>query len=294
MAGVGGALKSFWNLVNNWENNQNAELKLNCEDGHLLVNYSCDLGVWGPPTPQSSSNSASMGHQGPRKGAGPSRQRRMEKRAAEKAANTGTIETITEQVVAELVVEQTEENYVIESGEKASDDSIEKMNVPSATKPADLKIAEEVSAVNLLSEKSSAEEVETKKDVTVKNASFRFKCDECSYKNISEKGLRQHRKKKHKCMQADWANEHIEQLDGNTSLPLDSPTNRSAQVKETTEDEMDLAHFPTADDPDDIFQNWIDSLTCQKISNMSQKELKHMNAELARKVALQDASGKKT
>ena len=148
--------------------------------------------------------------------------------------------------------------------------------------------------MNLLSEKSSAEEVETKKDVTVKNASFRFKCDECSYKNISEKGLRQHRKKKHKSIQADGANEHIEQLDGNTSLPLDSPTNRSAQVKETTEEETDLAHLPTADDPDNIFQNWIDSLACQNISNMSQKELKHMNVELARKVALQDASEKKT
>ena len=144
----------------------------------------------GPTTPQPASNSASIGHQGPRKGAGPSRQRRMEKRAAERAANTGTIKTMAEQVVAELVVEQTKENYVIESGEKASDDYIEKMNVPSTKKSADLKIAEEVSAVNLLSEKSSAEEVDTKKDVTVKNASCRFKCDECSYKNISENGLK--------------------------------------------------------------------------------------------------------
>ena len=57
---------------------------------------------------------------------------------------------------------------------------------------------------------------------------------------------------------------------------------------------MDLAHLPTADDPENIFQYWIDSLTCEKISNMSQKELKHMNAETARKVALRDASGKKT
>ena len=126
----------FWNLVNNWENNQNAELKLNSEDGCLLVNYSCDFGVWVPPTPQPPSNSASMGHQGPKTGAGPSRQRRWEKRAAERAANTGTIETITEQVIAEPVVEQTEENYVIKSGEKANDDSIENMNEASATKPA--------------------------------------------------------------------------------------------------------------------------------------------------------------
>ena len=83
------------------------------------MNYSCDLGVWVPPTPQPPSNSASIGHQGP------SRQRRKEKRAAERAANTGTIETITEHVVADLVVEPTEENYVLKSGEKASNDSIE-------------------------------------------------------------------------------------------------------------------------------------------------------------------------
>ena len=133
MAGVGGALKYFWNLVNNWGKNQNAELKLICEDGNLLVNYSCDLGVWGPPTPQPPSNSARMGHQGPN----PSQQRRRWKRPAERAANTGTIETITEQVIAELVVEPTEENYVMESGKKDSDDPTENMNEPSATKPAD-------------------------------------------------------------------------------------------------------------------------------------------------------------
>lgn len=169
------------------------------------------------------------------------------------------------------------------------------MNGPSATKPADSKIAKEVSAVNLQSEKSSAEEVMTKgshpdgfpkKDTTVINASFIFKCDKCSYENSSDKGLRHHRKKKHKSLQADGADDHIEQLDGNISLPLDSPTNRSAKVKETTEDDMDLAHLPTADDPDNIFQNWTDSLTCEKISNMSQKEMKHMNVQLARKVAL--------
>ena len=116
--GVGGALKSFWNLVNNWENNQNAELRLNCEDGHLLVKYSCDLGVWEPPTPKPPSNSVSMGPQGPRRGAGPSRQRRREKRAAERVADTGTTENITEYVIEKPAGEQTGENDVIKSGEK--------------------------------------------------------------------------------------------------------------------------------------------------------------------------------
>ena len=92
--------------------------------------------------------------------------------------------------------------------------------------------------MNLQSEKSSAEEVETKKDITVINASLKFKCDKCSHENSYEKGLRHHRKKKHKSLQADGADKHIEQLDGNISLPLDSPTNRSAKVKETTDDDM--------------------------------------------------------
>ena len=63
--GVGGALKSFQALVNDWEKNQNTELKLNCKDGHWLVNCSCDLGVWMAPTPQPQPAS-----RGPRKGAG--------------------------------------------------------------------------------------------------------------------------------------------------------------------------------------------------------------------------------
>ena len=138
--GVGGALKSFWNLVNNWENNQNAELRLNCEDGHLLVNYSCDLGVWVAPTPQPPSNSVSMGPQDPRKGAGPSRQRRREKRAAERAADTGTTENITEYVIEKPAGEQTGENDVIKSGGKENDDSIEKVKEVSATNPPDLKL----------------------------------------------------------------------------------------------------------------------------------------------------------
>ena len=161
MAGsVGGALKSFWNLVNNWESNQNAELRLNCEDGHLLVNYSCDLGVWESPTPQPPSNSVSMGPQGPRRGAGPSRQRRREKRAAERVADTGTTENITEYVIEKPAGEQTGGNDVIKSEEKENDDSIEKVNKASATNPLALKIAQEVAAVNLVFEKSSAQEVD--------------------------------------------------------------------------------------------------------------------------------------
>ena len=67
--GVGGALKSFRALVNNWEKNQNAELKLNCKDGHWLVNYSWTWLCGWPIPPSPSSNSPSRGSPGPQEGA---------------------------------------------------------------------------------------------------------------------------------------------------------------------------------------------------------------------------------
>ena len=90
-AGVGVALNSFWILVNNWKTGSNSELTLKSENGRLSVKLSADLGVWTPPDlpPKTvNSNDASRGHQGPRKGAGPSRQRRRDRRAAERAAES--------------------------------------------------------------------------------------------------------------------------------------------------------------------------------------------------------------
>ena len=67
------------------------------ENGRLSVNYSMDLGVWVPPTPRLPSDSASRGHLGPRKGAGPSRQRRRERRAADRAAVAEASEEVADQ-----------------------------------------------------------------------------------------------------------------------------------------------------------------------------------------------------
>ena len=112
-------------------------------------------------------------------------------------------------------------------------------------------------------------------------------------KLILQKGLRQHKKKKHKIILAGGANEQIEQLDGNTSLPLDSPTNRSAETKSEKEIEDDLAHLPKLDDPNDVLEKFIKQLDCYKISDMTENEMKHMNALLARKVAFRDDTKKK-
>ena len=197
--GVGGALKYFWTLVNNWENKINAELKLNCENGRLLVNYSVDLGVWVPPTPRPGCDSASSGHKGPRKGVGPSRQRRRERRAAEKAAATGPEDVSTEQVAAKSV-----ENPF---AEKANGASIEKGKNISSEKALNGKVPEEVTAVDSVFEKLNEEEVVTENLVTMKGSIIQFKCDECRYVNNSEKGLKQHKNMKHKIPQTDGADD---------------------------------------------------------------------------------------
>ena len=59
-------------------------------------------------------------------------------------------------------------------------------------------------------------------------------------------------------------------------------------------EEKDLENLPTADDPDNVFQNWMSNLNQEKIENMSEKDLIHMNAELARKLALKNVTAKIT
>ena len=59
-----------------------------------------------------------------------------------------------------------------------------KVKKASAKKPHNFEIAEEVVAVNLVFERSNAEDVEPEKVITVKNTSLIFKCYECSYKII--------------------------------------------------------------------------------------------------------------
>ena len=69
-----------------------------------------------------------------------------------------------------------------------------------AEKASDVKAAEEVD----LSIESHTEEVETENTVLVKN-SIAFECDECSYRNNSEKGLHKHKRMKHRISQTDGA-----------------------------------------------------------------------------------------
>ena len=75
---------------------------------------------------------------------------------------------------------------------------------------------------------------------------------------------------------------------------LDGPA-EDKEVKEedsVKEEEIDLAHLPTADDPAS-FDYFLNNLDQEKIEKMSKQELNHINAEIARKVAFQNATKKK-
>ena len=74
---------------------------------------------------------------------------------------------------------------------------------------------------------------------------------------------------------------------------LDGPAEDKAVMEENcVEEETILTHLPTADDPDS-FDIYINSLNQEKIENMSQKEIIHMNAELAKSLANKNTTDKK-
>ena len=223
-AGVGGATKLFWNLVNNWKEKKNAELKLSSEDGHLLVKYSVDLGVWVPPAPKPPasrspapklpSDSANRDHQGPRKGASPSRQRRRERRAAARAAASVIENGTSEKVVAKS--SDSVEELIEDITDDVATESAEEVDVAANEKVTNVN-SEEVLSVKI-TEKVAAEEEESEEYVTVK--SIDFVCDQCEYANISEKGLAQHKRMKHRISQVDGLIDSDEDLTDETSEKL--------------------------------------------------------------------------
>ena len=94
----------------------------------------------------------------------------------------------------------------------------------------------------------------------------------------------------------------VETLDSDTSdvIPqLDGPaeeilTSDKEVIEEDSmkEEESDLGHLPTADDPES-FDDFINHFDQEKIEKMSKQELSHINAEIARKVAFQNVTKKK-
>ena len=116
----------------------------------------------------------------------------MQRRAVEGAAATFTEEATSEKVVSNSLEETSEKN--IDATEKGSNVGAAKVPPVKATRKRTV-------------EKCHAEEVQTEQTVTV-NSIIRFECDECRYTNDSEKGLKQHKRMKHRISQIDGADEY--------------------------------------------------------------------------------------
>ena len=150
-------------------------------------------------------------------------------------------------------------------------------------------------------------EMTLKKHTNTKHMKDHYRCEKCMKVCESKNMLHLHVKETHKetvlVNSTAFSNELASKIEEETSdndiseiIPqLDGPAEEIEEVtpaKEVTEEdsmkeeEKDLEHLPTAEDPDDVFQNWMSNLSQEKIENMSEKELIHMNAQLARKSAL--------
>ena len=75
----------------------------------------------------------------------------------------------------------------------------------------------------------------------------------------------------------------IPQLDG----PAEETTTSAEETMEEDSENTDLSHLPTADDPERL-DEYIKHLDQEKIENMSKQEIAHINAQLARKIALRN------
>ena len=82
----------------------------------------------------------------------------------------------------------------------------------------------------------------------------------------------------------------IPQLDGpaEETTTSDEGTMKKDSVKG---EEADLSHLPTTDDPERL-DDFINHLDQEKIENMSKQEIAHINAQLARKIALRNKTEK--
>jgi hypothetical protein len=177
------AVSSFWQLARHWNQGAKAKLELSCEDGSLHMQLSAVLGhpdqphFPHPPPPPPPPHQPSPPQSFPplKKKKSPSQLHRQERRnreALEKAEEAASPKT------------------VIEEPDKVFSD-------------------------NIVNEVVSEEEFDNTSAKIVDNSSegtcLTFKCDQCAYTNLTEKGLRQHTRMKHR----------ISQLDGNFDLVED-------------------------------------------------------------------------
>ena len=93
--------------------------------------------------------------------------------------------------------------------------------------------------------------------------SIDFKCDQCEYTNINEKGLAQHKRMKHRMSQVGGVTDFNEDLDEHSATVMDS-------IKSESEKEKIDRH--------------IKSIPLENLTSLYVKELAELQADITRKV----------
>ena len=180
MSNLDVALAGFWQIARHWKNGDKAKIELSCEAGSLYMQLSAMLGhpdqphfphppSHPPPPPPTSSC----------KRKSPSQLRRQDRRRKEAASR----------------VEETVNDLVKETEPKPSEKNTKiKTNV--TEKPPDSK-----------KKHTSDQNKVFLHDVEPVQVTVSFQCDQCEFNGVSDKGLKQHTRMKHK----------VTQVDGNTT-----------------------------------------------------------------------------
>ena len=172
MSNLDVALAGFWQLARHWKNGDKAKIELSCEAGSLHMQLSAVLGhpdqphFPDPPPPPSTSSL---------KRKSPSQLRRQERRRDDAASRD---KEAVAGVVDETAKKQSENN--------TNDDIILTEDLEDSEK-------------NLFSNHKE-DTIPEFEPIPTKVA---FQCDHCDFLGISEKGLKQHTRIKHKVTQVD-------------------------------------------------------------------------------------------
>ena len=180
MSNLDVALAGFWQIAGHWKNGDKAKIELSCEAGSLYMQLSAMLGHPDQPHfPHPPSHPPPLPPTSSCKRKSPSQLRRQDRRRKEAASR----------------VEETVNDLVKETEPKSSEKNTEiELNV--TEKPSD---SEKTHTID--HNKDLVHDVEPAQ-VTVS-----FQCDQCEFNGVSDKGLKQHTRMKHK----------VTQVDGNTT-----------------------------------------------------------------------------
>ena len=167
------AASSFWQLARHWNQGAKTKLELSCEDGSLHLQLSAVLGHpdqphFPHPPPPHPPHPLPPSPPPPSKKKSPSQLRRQERRKQEALAKA----------------------------DKA------------APKTQILNESEKDLSVNELNDTEKDITIEAEAENSAEASSLSFKCDQCDYKNATEKGLSQHRRMKHRISQIDGMDDY--------------------------------------------------------------------------------------